>query len=516
MRWFFWIVVLLLAFEGSTIQSLTAQRLKKGPAEEVVEYLNKPRLKKSLDDLFIPVSRINQAHVVMLAEEAIIDNDEARDILNVLAEIEATSTEELPWDESKDLYMNVEGWVIDRCGEEIGGKIHIGRSRNDLYATAYRMAIRRKLREVTESLVGLVEQELTLAEQHVDTLMPGYTHLQHAQPITFGHHLTGHAHALSRDIERLEQAYAFTNLNPLGAAALATTGFPIDRARTTELLGFDQSIANSLDAVASRDYILDILSALAITLSDVSRLAEELILWNTLEFGMAEVADEYASTSSIMPQKKNASSLEHCRSKAGHAFGNLMAALTMVKGVPFMHTRDTGTEIYNTLWPAFDEFTATVTLMTGVLETLEVKETVMAVRSGQGFTAATELTDLIVRERGLSFRTAHHIVASVVTKMMAEGRDPEAITTAMIDESAVGVMGAGLTLDEADVRAALDPRKNVEARSVLGGPAPVRVREAIEDLSMWLADKQAALDKLSQVQVESERKLQDATSALRR
>ncbi len=288
-------IVLLFAFAVTNIGSVAAaQRLEKGPAEEVVEYLNKPRLKKALDDLFVPVSRINQAHVVMLAEQKIINGDEAGDILNVLAEIESTAVDELPWDESKDLYMNLESWVIERCGEEVGGKIHIGRSRNDLYATAYRMAIRRKLRAITEALVILAKQELALADRHVDTLMPGYTHLQHAQPITFGHYLTGHAQALSRDIERLEQAYAFTNLNPLGAAALATTGFPLDRVRTTELLGFDRPIANSLDAVASRDYILDILSAVAITLSDVSRLAEELILWNTLEFGMAEVADEYA------------------------------------------------------------------------------------------------------------------------------------------------------------------------------------------------------------------------------
>jgi argininosuccinate lyase len=192
-----------------------------------------------------------------------------------------------------------------------------------------------------------------------------------------------------------------------------------------------------------------------------------------------------------------------------------MAALTMVKGVPFMHTRDTGTEIYNTLWPAFDEFTATVKLMTGVLATLEVKEEVMAIRSGQGFTAATELTDLIVRERGLSFRTAHHIVTSVVTTMMAEDKGPEAITTAMLDEAALAVTGSALNLDESDVRSALDPRENVEARSVLGGPAPVRVTEAIERLSAGLAGQQSSLDALFQQQVESQTKLADAVNGLR-
>ena len=489
------------------------QRLKKGPAEEIVEYLNKPRLVKAIDDLFVPVSHINKAHVIMLAEQKIISDDDAREILGALIAIEREPCDELPWDESKDLYMNVEGWVIDRAAGDVGGKIHTGRSRNDLYATAYRMSIRDKLAKAMETLIGLEKQELALAEQHLNTLMPGYTHLQHAQPITLGHYLVGHAHALSRDLERLEQSYAFTNLNPLGAAALATTGFPIDRKRTTELLGFSEPIGNSLDAVASRDYILDVLSALAITLSDISRLAEELILWNTLEFGMSEVADQYASTSSIMPQKKNATSLEHCRAKAGHAFGNLMAALTMVKGVPFMHTRDTGTEIYNTLWPAFKEFDITVTLMTGVLATLEVKKDIMAERSGQGFTAATELTDLIVRRRNLSFRTAHHIVAAVVAEMMEEGKGPEAITSQMLDDVALAETGSALNLEDQELRAALDPRKNVEARNVLGGPAPGQVQQAIAQLKEKLADKESSLERRADQQNESQRKLEEAASS---
>jgi argininosuccinate lyase len=487
------------------------QRLGKGPATDVVEFLNKPRLKKAIGDLFGPVSQINKAHVVMLAEQGIITGDDAGEILRVLTALEAERIEELPWDESKDLYMNVEGWVVDRCGEEVGGKIHIGRSRNDLYATAYRMSIRTKIQEAMELLVELEKEELALAEEHRETLMPGYTHLQHAQPITLGHYLSGHAEALARDMARFEQALMFTNLNPLGAAALATTGFPIDRRRTTELLGFAEPIGNSLDAVASRDYILDVLSALAITSSDISRLAEDLILWNTLEFGMAEVADEYASTSSIMPQKKNATSLEHCRAKAGHVFGDLMAALTMVKGVPFMHTRDTGTEIYNTLWPAFEEFAMTAKLMTGVLATLEIKRDVMAKRSGQGFTAATELTDLIVRERGLSFRTAHHIVATVVTKLIAEGRGPEVVTSEMLDEAARTVVNTTLNLDEQKVRTALDPRENVEARRVLGGPSPGAVRESIRLAGERLDEVVDTLSRAAQYQIDSRRKLDEAT-----
>jgi len=498
---------------GALASDAWAQRLKKGPAEEIVEFLNKPRLEKAIDDLFVPVSQINEAHVIMLAEQKIISDDDAREILKALASIEREPRDELPWDESKDLYMNVESWVIDRAGGDVGGKIHIGRSRNDLYATAYRMSIRAKVAKAMETLIKLEKQELALAERHLDTLMPGYTHLQHAQPITFGHYLVGHAHALSRNLERLEQSYAFTNLNPLGAAALATTGFPIDRERTTDLLGFKAPIGNSLDAVASRDYILDVLSALAIALSDISRLAEELILWNTLEFGMSEVADQYASTSSIMPQKKNATSLEHCRAKAGHAFGHLMAALTMVKGVPFMHTRDTGTEIYNTLWPAFKEFEITVKLMTGVLATLEVKKDVMAEQSGQGFTAATELTDLIVRERNLSFRTAHHIVAAVVAEMMAEGQGPEAITNEMLNDVALAETGSALNLEDQELRAALDPRKNVEARNVLGGPAPGQVQQAIAQLTEKLADEESRLQAHADELDESRRKLEEAASS---
>ena len=349
------------------MSGMLKERLEKGPAKEVVKYIIRPRFKEAINYLFEPIAQINKAHVVMLAEQKIITNEQASEILKALSSLDEKSVDQIELDEKEDLYLNIERFIINESTKELGGKVHIGRSRNDLYATAFRMAIRNKIDKVIKELIKFKKEELKLAEDNLETVMPGYTNLQHAQPITLAHYLVGHSNAITRDIARLENAYEFTNLNPLGAAALATTSFPINRKRTTDLLGFREPIVNSLDAIVSRDYLLDFISALAITMSDIGRLVEDLILWNTLEFGMVEVADEYSGTSSIMPQKKNPSSLEHCRAKVGHVYGNLVAAFTIMKAIPFMSCRDITGEIYPTLWPGIDQGMIAVKIVTGVV-----------------------------------------------------------------------------------------------------------------------------------------------------
>jgi len=296
--------------------------------------------------------------------------------------------------------------------------------------------------------------------------------------------LVGHSTAITRDVTRLENAYEFTNINPLGAGALATTSFPISRERTTELLGFKEPMANSLDAVASRDYILDFISALAITMSDVSRLIEDLILWNTLEFGMVEIADEYAGTSSIMPQKKNPFSLEHCRAKTGHVYGSLVAALTIIKGIPFMHCRDTSGEVPS-----------------------------MQKRAGEGFSTTTDLADLIVRQKSLSFRTAHEIVASVVASAIREKKDASYITSEMIDNSAKSIANISLNMDEKDVYSTMDPLENVKRRNIKGGPAPVQVKKALQEAKERITREESDLTRRESLRMEAKKKLNEAMRA---
>jgi len=488
-------------------------RLSKGPAKEVVKYLILPGVKEATNYLFEAISQINKAHVVMLAEQKIITRQEAGEILKVLCSLDEKSVDQIQLTKEDDLYMNIENFVIKRTTRETGGKIHIGRSRNDLYATAFRMVIRDKIDDVIKELIKLKKEELKLAENNLETVMPGYTHLEHAQPITLAHYLVGHSTAITRDVTRLENAYEFTNINPLGAGALATTSFPISRERTTELLGFKEPMANSLDAVASRDYILDFISALAITMSDVSRLIEDLILWNTLEFGMVEIADEYAGTSSIMPQKKNPFSLEHCRAKTGHVYGSLVAALTIIKGIPFMHCRDTSGEVPSALWPAIDQVVMTLRIVTGVLSTLKINKEIMQKRAGEGFSTTTDLADLIVRQKSLSFRTAHEIVASVVASAIREKKDASYITSEMIDNSAKSIANISLNMDEKDVYSTMDPLENVKRRNIKGGPAPVQVKKALQEAKERITREESDLTRRESLRMEAKKKLNEAMRA---
>lgn len=456
-------------------------RLKRSASEEATKYVNLPRLKEAAKYFFKKFLLINEAHVVMLTEQEIIGKKEAANILAVLKEIDRDGIRLLELDETTDLYMNIEAHVIRRTHEETGGKIHIGRSRNDLYATAIRMVTREKINDIMGELLRLIRTELKVAEQNLETVMPGYTHLQHAQPITLAHYFVGHSDSLMRDVRRLEQAYQFTNLNPLGAAALATTGFRINRKRTTELLGFDRLIENSLDAVASKDYAVDVLYTLSMAASDVSRLTEDLILWNTSEFNMIEIADEYAGTSSIMPQKRNPYILEICRAKTGRIYGGLVAVLTIMKAIPFTHCLDEGQEVSPILWGCVKQFIDTVHILASVVSSTRVNSKIMKERANKGFSTATELADTIVRRKGLSFRSAYNIVSLVVGKAFEEGMEANEITNDMIDEAAMVVLGKPLKLAEKDVQLSLDPLENVRKRDITGGPAPMEVKRMIRE-----------------------------------
>ena len=354
--------------------------------------------------------------------------------------------------------------------------MHTARSRNDEVATCIRLALRSEMLDLMAEQLSLIATLVRLAEKHTETIIPGFTHTQHAQPTTLAHHLLAHADAAGRDLARLEDAYSRVNKSPLGAAAFASTGFKIDRQRTCQLLGFEGLVENSMDAVSTRDFVLEVLADLSILMVNASRLAEELILWSTSEFCYLELDNLYASTSSIMPQKKNPDTAELARGKTGSVLGSLMAALTICKGLPLSYNRDLQ-EVTPHLWQGMDWARSTVRILDGCVSSLKFNLERMEESSGVGFSTATEIADSLVRITGMPFRTAH----SIVGRIAASGTRPG---MAELDEIALEMAGFRASergFSAADLERALDPKSNVALRANTGGPAPAETQRMIKD-----------------------------------
>jgi argininosuccinate lyase len=457
------------------------QRIKAPPAPEVVEYLFKPRSLSHLERDFRLMMWINEAHALMLLRQGIVSPEIARPLLRALIEIGRRGVEQLAIDPNlEDLYLNFEHALIQQVGVDVGGRLHTGRSRNDLYATLARLAAREALIALAEPLFALQQALLERAAEHADAVMPGYTHLQPAQPTTFGHYLVSVALALERDGERLWQAYPRLNLSPLGACAFAGTGFAIDRQLTAHWLGFDGLVDSTLDAVASRDYVVELLAALAMLGVTLSRLAQDLYLWCSDEWGFLEVADDVAMTSSIMPQKKNPVTLEHIKAKAGHLLGALVAALAIQKNVNFMHCRDISTESVAPLWEAVGQAEAVLRVARRTLAGLTVRREAMRRRAAEDFCTATELADFLVRERGLPFRQAHEVVARTVVAALERGWRSDGITPALLERAAGDVLGRPLQVGAEELRQVLDSMHSLAGKRALGSPAAAETRRLIE------------------------------------
>jgi len=424
---------------------------------------------------------VDLAHTVMLKEQCIINKEDCSKILRGLLRIREEGMEELDFS-YEDLHISLEARLIDIVGEEVGGRMHSGRSRNDEVATCIRLAVREELTGLLEEIFVLRNTLIKIAEKHINTLMPGFTHLQHAQPTTLAHHLCAHEAAFSRDFDRAHDAFSRINLCPLGAAAFASTGFNLNRKRTQELLGFEGLLENSMDAVSSRDFLIECASVFANLMVNLSRIAEELVIWSSSEFNFIELNDMYASTSSIMPQKKNPDSAELMRGKTGVAFGALMSLLTICKGLPLSYNRDLQEATPN-ICRSVETVRSSVNVMEGMVRTMRVHVDVLAGQSIEGFTTATELADTIVRETGIPFRTAHQIVGMLAK----EGRK---ITLEKIDSTAKIVLEeslSGIGLTENMITEALDPVSNIKRRKVAGGPAP-------EEVLRYLAKRQKDLE----------------------
>ncbi len=457
------------------------ERIKVKPAEEVVEYLFKSRSLGFLQRDYRLLMWINNVHTLMLMDQGIIAQEAGKSLLQALAEMEKQGIEESSLDPNlEDLYLNFEHALIQKVGVDVGGRIHTGRSRNDIYATIARIAVREALFSLSEDLFQLREALLERAADHVDTVMPGYTHLQPAQPTTLGHYLASVSMALERDGERLLEVYPRLNLCPLGACAFAGTGFAIDRNMTARLLAFDGIVESTLDAVASRDYVSELLAATAVMGVTLSRLAQDLYLWCSDEWATVEVGDDVASTSSIMPQKKNPIILEHIKAKAGHLMGALVSSLAVQKNVNFMHCRDISTEAVVPLWDALGQGQAMLKLARRTVLGFGVNKELMLERAAGDFCTATELADFLVREKGLPFRSAHGIVGNLVTQVLDKGLAWNCIDSGLIDQVAQDLTGEPLNLTGDQIRHAIDPQLNIQSKGAAGSPSQTETRSLID------------------------------------
>ena len=441
---------------------------------------------------------VDRAHVVMLAEQGIIAENDAGAILDALAEVEEVGHGALP--EGEDVHEAIESAVIERVGPA-GGRMHTARSRNDEVATCIRYRLREDLLAAAEATLVLREALAEAASEHTETVMPGYTHLQPAQPTTVAHFLLSYEQAVCRDTARLLATYERTNRSPLGAAAFAGTPFEVDRERTAELLGFDGLVEYSMDASSTRDFLLESVGALATLATTLSGLAEDLIVYSNR--GFLELDDDYASTSSIMPQKKNPDTLELVRAVAGDALGAFGALGTTLKGLPRAYNRDLQRATSHA-WDTVDDVTEATEVAAGAVATADWDETALASAAGEGFSTATSVADLLASE-GVPFRHAHEVVAET-----AHGGTGNPGYNAL-DAAAREVLGEslGAYVSRQAVEKALDPTTSVTARNSRGGPAPSAVagqlsaarktldkdRSAVEDAREALVTASASLDK---------------------
>jgi len=411
------------------------------------------------------------AHARMLARCAIISRDDLaaieRGMARILDEVRSGS---FPWSiEHEDVHLNIEHRLTELEGDA-GKRLHTARSRNDQVATDLRLWLRDEIDDLAHLLRRVRERLLDLAGKNAATLMPGFTHLQVAQPITFGHHLMAYFEMFTRDAERFADCRRRANRLPLGASALAGTGFPIDRESVARELGFDGVCENSLDAVSDRDFAVEFLAAAALTMAHVSRLAEELVLWSSTPFGFVAIADRFCTGSSIMPQKRNPDVPELMRGKTGRVYGALVALLTLLKGQPLAYNKD-NQEDKEPLFDAADTLRDVLAILAELLPGVEARPERMREALRQGFATATDLADYLVR-KGVAFRDAHEIVARAVRAAEEAGRD--------LAELGAAELARFSPLIGADAAAVLSAEGSVASRRHVGGTAPEAVREAIE------------------------------------
>lgn len=424
------------------------------------------------------------AHVKMLGKQGIIPAKDSEKIVNGLNEILKRMENGVIHidNSSEDIHSFIESTLTYYIGDE-GKKLHTGRSRNDQVALDTKLYVKKYLIVVANELLNLQTVILNKAKENINTIMPGYTHMQKAQPITFAHHIMAYAEMLKRDYGRLLDCYERMNEMPLGSGALATSTYPIDRNFVSNELGFNKPTVNSIDSVSDRDYAIEALSALSLIMMHLSRFSEEVILWCTGEFNFVELDDAYSTGSSIMPQKKNPDVAELVRGKTGRVYGDLMTLLTVMKGIPLAYNKDMQ-EDKEALFDGLDTVLISIQTFTGMFDTMKIKKDVMKKAASGGFTNATDVADYLVK-KGEAFRNAHEIVGKIVLYCIDENK--------AIDDLSLDEFKSFSPFFEEDVYKAIDLITCVEERSVMGGPSSSSVQSQISLLENFISEKMEVL-----------------------
>ena len=466
-------------------------------APEYVTHVLNENFEDAKTLLLSPLMAINYAHLVMLAERGIISAPDARGLRDALDGITLDKVREVHYDGTyEDLFFYIERLIDEACGVDVAGRLHTARSRNDLAMTMYRMRQRESIAILAEATLKLREALLALAERHTNTIYASHTHTQPAQPTTMAHYLLAIIEQLERDTVRVAAGFESTNRNPLGACAITGTGFPIDRDRTSVLLGFSGPTCNTYGSIATVDYLLESTSATLVLIVGVGRVVQDLLLWCTMEFGYLRLSDGFVQGSSIMPQKRNPVALEHARAIGSKAVGQAQAIVTTVHNTPFGDINDTEDDLQPLVASMFRDANRMVTLVAAAMSQAEFDVEKLASRAAVGGTTLTELADSLVRDHDLSFRSAHAIAASL---LKARTGNPAVSLSAALADASTAVLGRSLDYSEADLDRILSPRHFVDVRTTYGGPAPAETTRAIgesrrklaADRESWAARRQA-------------------------
>ena len=453
-------------------------------APEYVTHVLNENFEDAKELLLSPLMAINYAHLVMLAEQGIISAPDARALRDALDGISLDRVRQVLYDGTyEDLFFYIERLIDQSCGEDVAGRLHTARSRNDLAMTMYRIRQREFIAVLASATLDLREALIALADRHKNSVYGAHTHTQPAQPSTIAHYLLAIIEQLERDSRRLLAAYDATNRNPLGACAITGTGFPIDRHRTSVLLGFDGPTTNTYGSIATVDYLLESVSATSVLIVGLGRVIQDLLLWCTMEFGYLRLSDGFVQGSSIMPQKRNPVALEHARAIGSKAVGQAQAIVTAVHNTPFGDIVDTEDDLQPLVASMFRDATRMVTLVAAAMRLAEFNVDKLASRAGEHGTTLTELADTLVRDHGLPFRSAHAIAALL---LKARTEDPRASLSTALSKSSAAILGRALDYSETDLQRILSPAHFVEVRTTLGGPSPSETTRAIGESTKLL------------------------------
>jgi argininosuccinate lyase len=486
----------------------------KFPGKTYVEHLLRPVFNDQRDYLFKHMFNIHRAHVVMLAEQDIIKKCDAAKILQGVETIAKIDPQTLTYDpQFEDLFFMIEHKISEEIGPDLAGSMHMARSRNDMGIAMYRLVLREHILTLTESALLLATAFLEKIDEHAETIMTAYTHTQPAQPTTLGHYLTAVLDILIRDIKRLESTYETVNFSPMGAAALSTTSFPIDRNRVCELLGFSKLIENSYDAVAGADYLIETATAVLTLMTNSGRWIQDFLQLVTREHDIIKVADPYVQISSIMPQKRNPVSVEHSRALASSSAGEALAAIHMIHNTPFGDIVDTEDNLQPHLYRSYEKANRVMHLMHAVIRTMEVNKDLALARAKTSCITITELADFLAKEKRVPFRGAHKIASTIAKKCLSKELELNKLPLQKVQQILM-THHQHITLTEKEWEDIIDPIQFVKRRSIQGGPNPDEVRRMAGERRTVINELVKSLEEIKMNQTLAKNKLQCAIRSL--